>query len=115
MADVSRTNRHIAIKYIATKVTDPKAALVLLSFLAKVDKRNMVKGTPVELAKNLEITSRNFALGIRELKKVGLVRKYSKQEYMLHPYVFPDANDLRLIKYLWNTQTTRGLRDDTGR
>jgi len=88
------------------------AALVLLKMMYHINRVNMVIGTPQEIAKQAGITVGDFTLGVRDLKKCDLIRKYTKKEYMLNPDVMFNGNDRQYftVKHMWDTQTSRGLR-----
>ena len=100
-------------KYLLQSLSDPRAGLLLIKFSLGINRINVVEGTAKELAKAWGISERNFIYGVKELKRLDIVRKYTKREYMLNPDVTYNGGDkqLYLIKHLWDTQTTRGLRD----
>lgn len=98
--------------FIHKQLTNKAAALLLLKFLQEASKINVIKGNPVGLAKHFGIALRDFNLGVRELKKLDFVRKYTKHEYMLNPDISFNGDDKQyyIIKYMWDTQTSKGLR-----
>lgn len=98
--------------FLAKAKLDSVAALVLLKVMCHIDKQNMVVGTPMGIAQASGITIGDFTLGIRSLKKCDLIRKYTKKEYMLNPDIMFNGDDRRyyVLKHMWDTQTSRGLR-----
>jgi hypothetical protein len=101
-----------ASKYLAQTCSDKSAMLVLLKMMYRINKYNMVTGTPAQLAEQSGISIRDFNLGIRGLKKFDFVRKFTKREYMINPEVMFNGDDKQyyIVKHMWDTQTTRGLR-----
>lgn len=99
------------IKYLMYKFDSLKGALVLLKIMLFIDKVNIVKGTPAELASNWGISLRQFAHGVKELKQLGLVRKYAQSEYMLNPGVNHNSKTdiYHELMDVWENQTSKGL------
>ncbi len=89
------------------------SAVAVLHYICfNINKKNIVVGTPEYLAKKFNMSLRHFNTGVRVLKKIGVVKKYTKQEYMLHPDIAHNGDEKRywVIRHLWDTQTTTGLR-----
>ena len=97
---------------LANNKLSSDAALVLLKMMYKINRVNMIAGTPKESSTKTGITLGDFSVGIRALKKCDLIRKYTKKEYMLNPDVMFNGNDKQyfIVKHMWDTQTSRGLR-----
>ena len=102
---------HPAI-FLAKNKLSSASALVLLKMMYHINRVNMVIGTPEKISKTVGITLRDFSVGVRELKKCDLIRKYTKKEYMLNPDVMFNGNDRQyfIVKHMWDTQTSKGLR-----
>ncbi len=90
------------------------AALVLLKIMYKINRVNMVVGTPKIICEKSGMTLHNFHRGLRALKKFDFIRKYTKKEYMLNPDIMFNGNDRQyfIVKHMWDTQTSRGLRSE---
>ncbi len=103
--------------FLAKAKLDSTAALVLLKLMCHINRSNMVVGTPQGIAEMSGMTLREFILGSRYLKKCDLIRKYTKREYMLNPDIMFNGDDRQyyIVKHMWDTQTTRGLRDNATR
>ena len=88
------------------------AALVLLKMMYHVNRLNILAGTPDTIAAKAGMTLWDFTMGIRILKRQGIIRKYTKMEYMLNPDVMFNGNDKQyfIVKHMWETQAKRGLR-----
>jgi len=101
-----------AAKHLAQVCNDKSATLVLIKFMYQMNKFNMIVGTPASIAKQSGILIRDFSLGIRALKEFDFVRKYTKREYMVNPDIMFNGDDEKyfVVKHMWDTQTTRGLR-----
>ena len=99
-------------EFVHRQLTDKSAALILLKLMQQVNSYNIVKGNPVGIAKHFGIVIRDFHTGIRSLKKLDFVRKYTKYEYMLNPELSFNGDDRQyfIVKHMWDTQTNRGLR-----
>ena len=84
--------------------TDIKAYGVFIRLFLAADNRMLVKGSP-------EVIS-NFCLAVRELKRMELVRKYSRWEYMINPECkkIDDIRDEEQLMHMWNKDSTDGLR-----
>ena len=97
---------------LATNKLSSSSALVLLKMMYHINRVNMVSGTPKEISDLAGITLGDFSVGIRALKKCDLIRKYTKKEYMLNPDVMFNGDDKQyfIVKHMWETQTSRGLR-----
>ena len=98
--------------FLAKEKVGSTAALVLLKIMYHINRVNIVVGTPNEISAKCKITLGDFSLGIRDLKKCDLIRKYTKKEYMLNPDVMFNGNDKQyfIVKHMWDTQTSKGLR-----
>ena len=90
-----------------------KAKVLFISAVFHLNKRNMLVGSPKDIQKKLNISKGDFELGIQELKRNNLVRKYSKTEYMINPELtyYGDEKVFYTLKHIWDTQTTIGIRD----
>ena len=99
---------------LATQRVEGPAAMVLLKLMSRMNHSNMVKGTPKELSTYWNLTLGEFTLGIRGLKGLDIIRKYTKQEYMLNPDIMYNGDDQRyyILKVMWDGQTTRGFRNE---
>ena len=98
--------------FLSNNKVSSNAALVLLKMMYKINRVNMVIGTPKTICEKSGMTLYDFSMGIRDLKKCDLIRKYTKKEYMLNPDVMFNGNDKQyfIVKHMWDTQTSRGLR-----
>lgn len=94
------------------RLTGP-AAVVLVKFMYSINRYNIISGGPKDIAENSGMTVRDFNVGIRDLKKADVVRKYTKKEYMLNPDVMfnGDEKQYYIIRHMWETQTSKGLRE----
>ena len=97
---------------LANNKLSSDAALVLLKIMYKINRVNMVIGTPATISESAGITLHDFHRGLRALKKCDFIRKFTKKEYMLNPDIMFNGNDLQyfIVKHMWDTQTSRGLR-----
>lgn len=97
------------------KISGP-AAIVLVKILFNVNRSNIIQGTPESIARGSHMTSWEFKLGIKDLKQKNIIRKYTAKEYMLNPDVAYNGDDARyhILKHLWDTQTTTGLKSHGG-
>lgn len=79
-----------------------------------MSKINVVHGTPAELARRCSMKILQFNLGVKNLKQLNILRKYTKREYMLNPDYAYNGDDRRyfIIKSIWDKQTTLGLRKE---
>jgi hypothetical protein len=100
-------------KALHSKEMGSAAVHVLHYFSFSVNKQNMVVGTPKELAKSFRMSILQFNQGVQMLKKLQVIKKYTKKEYMLNPDIAYSGDDKRyyILKHMWDTQTTRGLRN----
>ena len=98
--------------FLANNKLGSAAALVLLKMMYHINRVNMVIGTPKGISEKAGITLGDFSVGVRDLKKCDLIRKYTKKEYMLNPDVMFNGNDKQyfIVKHMWDTQTSKGLR-----
>ena len=98
--------------FLAGNKLNSTAALVLLKMMYHINRVNMVIGTPKGISEMSGMTLGDFSVGIRDLKKCDLIRKYTKKEYMLNPDVMFNGNDKQyfIVKHMWDTQTSKGLR-----
>ena len=96
-----------------TKLTS-SAALVLLKIMYHVNRMNMVFGTPDSISKLSGVRLHDFHRGLRSLKKLDFIRKYTKKEYMLNPDIMFNGNDKQyyIVKHMWDTQTSQGLKNE---
>jgi len=88
-------------------------AKLFARFVFNINKQNIVKGTPETIIKSTNITAWEFKVGIKELKRYNIIRKYTAKEYMLNPDVSYNGDDRRyyVLKHMWDTQTTTGLKE----
>ena len=92
--------------------TDVKAYGVFIRLFLAVDNRMLVKGSPGAVSKLIAVNVRNFCLAVRELKRMGLVRKYSRWEYMVNPECreIDNIRDKEQLMHMWEKDSTDGLR-----
>ena len=93
--------------------TDVKAYGVFIRLLLVVDNRMLVKGSPGAISKLIAVNVSNFCLAVRELKRMGLVRKYSRWEYMVNPECreIDSIGDKEQLMYMWKKDSISGLRN----
>jgi len=91
---------------------DVKAYGVFIRLFLVVDHRMLVKGSPEVVSKLIEVSVSNFCLAVRELKRMGLVRKYSRWEYMVNPECreIDSIRDEEQLMYMWEKDSINGLR-----
>ena len=91
---------------------DVKAYGVFIRLFLAVDQRMLVKGSPETVSKLIEVNVSNFCLAVRELKRMGLVRKYSRWEYMVNPECreIGSIRDEEQLMYMWEKDSISGLR-----
>jgi len=91
---------------------DVKAYGVFIRLFLAVDNRMLVKGSPGIVSKLIEVNVSNFCLAVRELKRMGLVRKYSRWEYMVNPECreIDSIKDEEQLMYMWKKDSISGLR-----
>jgi len=91
---------------------DVKAYGVFIRLFLVVDNRMLVKGSPEVISKLIEVSVSNFCLAVRELKRMGLVRKYSRWEYMVNPECreIDSIRDEEQLMYMWEKDSINGLR-----
>ena len=91
---------------------DVKAYGVFIRLFLVVDQRMLVKGSPETVSKLIEVNVSNFCLAVRELKRMGLVRKYSRWEYMVNPECreIDSIKDKEQLMYMWEKDSISGLR-----
>tara|TARA_B100000809_G_C14966946_1_gene469468 strand:- start:369 stop:710 length:342 start_codon:yes stop_codon:yes gene_type:complete len=97
---------------LANNKLSSDAALVLLKVMYKINRVNMVVGTPEDICKSTGMTLHDFHRGLRTLKRSDFIRKFTKKEYMLNPDIMFNGNDRQyfIVKHMWDTQTSTGLR-----
>ena len=91
---------------------DVKAYGVFIRLFLVVDNRMLVKGPPEVISKLIGVNVSNFCLAVRELKRMGLIRKYSRWEYMINPEC-REINNIRneeQLMYMWKKDSISGLR-----
>lgn len=98
---------------LASEPVDKTAVLVLMKLMHHINRVNMVQGTPATISAKMGVTLWEFNHGIRELKKLDFVKKYTKWEYMISPNLMfnGDERQYHIVKHMWLTQTTQGLRE----
>ena len=91
---------------------DVKSYGVFIRLFLVVDNRMLVKGSPETVSKLIEVNISNFCLAVRELKRMGLVRKYSRWEYMVNPECreIDSIKDKEQLMYMWEKDSISGLR-----
>ena len=91
---------------------DVKSYGVFIRLFLVVDNRMLVKGSPEVVSKLIEVSVSNFCLAVRELKRMGLVRKYSRWEYMVNPECreIDSIRDEEQLMYMWEKDSINGLR-----
>ena len=91
---------------------DVKAYGVFIRLFLVVDNRMLVKGSPGVVSKLIGVNVSNFCLAVRELKRMGLVRKYSRWEYMVNPECreIDNIRDEEQLMYMWKKDSISGLR-----
>ena len=91
---------------------DVKSYGVFIRLFLVVDNRMLVKGPPEAVSKLIEVSVSNFCLAVRELKRMGLVRKYSRWEYMVNPECreIDSIKDKEQLMYMWEKDSISGLR-----
>ena len=91
---------------------DVKAYGVFIRLFLVVDQRMLVKGSPETVSKLIEVNVSNFCLAVRELKRMGLVRKYSRWEYMVNPECreIDSIKNKEQLMYMWEKDSISGLR-----
>ena len=99
-----------SVEYLAKSKLEDSTAVVLLKGMYHLNKNNMIVGSPKEIALDLGITMWDFDSGMRTLKQYDCVRKFTKREYMINPDVIYVGNRYDVAKFMWDNQTSRGLR-----
>ena len=91
---------------------DVKAYGVFIRLFLVVDNRMLVKGGPEAVSQLIGVNVSNFCLAVRELKRMGLVRKYSRWEYMVNPGCreIDSIRDEEQLMYMWEKDSISGLR-----
>ena len=91
---------------------DVKSYGVFIRLFLVVDNRMLVKGSPEVVSKLIEVSVSNFCLAVRELKRMGLIRKYSRWEYMVNPECreIDSIRDEEQLMYMWEKDSISGLR-----
>ena len=86
---------------------DNKAAKVLLKFIWHMNRYGISKGTPEGLAGKMGISRWDFIHGVRALKKLDYLRKYTKWEYMINPRIAGNGDEKQayIVQHMWDTQT----------
>ena len=93
---------------------DVKAYGVFIRLFLVVDRRMLVKGSPEAVSKLIGVNVSNFCLAVRELKRMGLIRKYSRWEYMVNPECkeIDSSRDEEQLMYMWEKDSISGLRSE---
>ena len=91
---------------------DVKAYGVFIRLFLVVDNRMLVKGSPETVSQLIKVNVSNFCLAVRELKRMGLIRKYSRWEYMVNPECreIDSIKDEEQLMYMWEKDSISGLR-----
>ena len=92
--------------------TDVKVYGVFIRLFLVVDSRMLVKGSPEVISELIKVNVINFCLAVRKLKKMGLVRKYSRWEYMINPECreIDNIRDKEQLMHMWVKDSVNGLR-----
>ena len=92
--------------------TDIKVYGVFIRLFLATDNRMLIKGSPGVISKLIAVNVSNFCLAVRELKRMGLVRKYSRWEYMINPECkeIDNIRDEEQLMHMWKRDSTNGLR-----
>ena len=103
-----------AANLLAKDNVNSSAALVLLKIMYHINRVNMVIGTPDIIARTSGVRLHDFHRGLRELKQLDFIRKFTKKEYMLNPDVMFNGDDRQyyIVKHMWDTQTSKGLKHE---
>lgn len=98
--------------YLSSTELDASAAVVLLKMMYRINRFNIVHGKPDVLIQAMGISQWDFHHGVRSLKNLDLIRKYTKWEYMINPNVMFNGDDKQqyIVQHMWDTQTKKGLR-----
>ncbi len=98
-------------KLISSVVLETAAGIILCKFYHTMPRNNLMCGTPEMLAAKLNLSMWEFNIGIRQLKQLDAIRKYSAREYMVNPDLGYNGEEKRywVLKHLWDTQTKSGL------
>ena len=64
--------------FLAKAKLNRAGALVLLKLMYHINRANMVMGTPQEISKLTGVTVGDFHLGVRSLKQLDFIWKYSQ-------------------------------------
>ena len=104
-------NSHAAL-HVAKGDLPNSAGLVLLKLMYQINRNNIIAGTPESISKKAGSNLHIFNRGLRALKQLDFIRKYTKKEYMLNPDVLFNGTDKQyyIVKHMWDTQTTKGIR-----
>jgi len=99
-------------KFLASQPIDAAATLILVKFMGNMNKFNMIKGSPRQVMDRMGITQWEFNHGMRALKKLGFIRKYTKTEYMVNPALMFNGDDQQYysVRYMWETQTIKSSK-----
>lgn len=100
-------------RQLGTAPMEHCAGTVLLKLMFHMNRWNMVKGKPATLNKLMGISLWDFNHGVKALKKLDFVRKYTKWEYMVNPNLIfnGDEKQFYIVQHMWDTQTKSGLRN----
>ena len=91
---------------------DIKAYGVFIRLFLAANNRMLVKGSPEVISELIKVNVSNFCLAVRKLKKMGLVRKYSRWEYMINPECreINNIRDKEQLMHMWVKDSVNGLR-----
>ena len=91
---------------------DIKAYGVFIRLFLAANNRMLVKGSPEVISELIKVNVSNFCLAVRKLKKMGLVRKYSRWEYMINPECreIDNIRDKEQLMHMWVKDSVNGLR-----
>ena len=91
---------------------DIKAYGVFIRLFLAANNRMLVKGSPEVISELIKVNVSNFCLAVRKLKKMGLVRKYSRWEYMINPECreIDNIRDKEQLMHMWVKDSASGRR-----
>ena len=100
-------------KQVGCSPLDNKAAKVLLKFIWHMNRYGITKGKPNDLAQKMGISKWDFIHGVRALKELNYIRKYTKWEYMINPNIAGNGDDKQrfIVQHMWDEQTIEGSKE----
>jgi len=97
---------------LGTRPIDNTASVVLLKMMFHMNRVNMVKGSPKQLMEKMGVTLWDFNTGVRALKTLDYIRKFTKWEYMVNPNIIFNGDERQyfVVQHMWDTETTKGAQ-----